>query len=684
MKRKAKNMTRSTMFILIAIAGLGILKADAQTQPITIQLNGNNVGQNFDGIGSVFSYEKLFYDYPKKQRNEILDYLFKPKYGAALQILKVEIGYDGNNTTTSWPAHQRELNEKPNYNRGFVWWLMEEAKKRNPKIKLAGLHWGYPAYANTDELKADFIYKFVEGAKNEHNLFIDYIGGNQNETRLNIPVTILLRKKLDENGFKNVKIVAADEGSRVENYMSLKYIKLNPEYNKSVDIIGMHYKKRPVSSFDPTDYNLGKKFWSSEDRTGPYDAFQSGYDWVNQMFKLFVELKFSAATTWLATSSAYDNMPHSKTGMIKSKEPWSGHYELGANLWAFAHVTQFTRSGWKILNANNNSLYQVGDNEIGKYIGFKDPQSKDFSLLINTDQDDFPVGGLDVKINVDEALKNESLNIWRSDFHKNDEWFIKKRGVNLNDGSYTIHLDKNCVYTISTLDGGKGETKSPPEKNFKLPYIQTFENKKLGDMPVYFVDANGTFEIANGTHGNNGKVLRQVINTTPELWHHRPLAQTITEMGDIEWKDYSVEADFLLEESGNFWMSGRFDGNTAVSVNYNLEGYWFKIDEKGDWELLKKLSPKTKSEDDFGEFSILKIGKLSGFNINKWMHVKLSFKGNEISVELDHQQIVSIIDDTYANGNIAFGTIGKPSNNFFVKAQEYLNVQIDNLKILPL
>lgn len=31
-------------------------------------------------------------DYPEPQRSEILDYLFKPNFGAALSILKVEIG----------------------------------------------------------------------------------------------------------------------------------------------------------------------------------------------------------------------------------------------------------------------------------------------------------------------------------------------------------------------------------------------------------------------------------------------------------------------------------------------------------------------------------------------------------------------------------------------------------------
>ncbi len=34
--------------------------------------------------------------------------------------------------------------ETPNYQRGYEWWLMTEAKKRNPGVKLYGLPWAFP------------------------------------------------------------------------------------------------------------------------------------------------------------------------------------------------------------------------------------------------------------------------------------------------------------------------------------------------------------------------------------------------------------------------------------------------------------------------------------------------------------------------------------------------------------
>ena len=38
---------------------------------------------------------RLLYDYAEPQRSEILDLMFKPKFGAALHILKVEVSHVG-------------------------------------------------------------------------------------------------------------------------------------------------------------------------------------------------------------------------------------------------------------------------------------------------------------------------------------------------------------------------------------------------------------------------------------------------------------------------------------------------------------------------------------------------------------------------------------------------------------
>src|SRR5581483_4912967 len=71
------------------------LPAVAAVSAITI--DGTGPGRTFDGVGAISGgggTSRLLPDYPEPQRSQILDYLFKPNYGAGLQILKVEIGSD--------------------------------------------------------------------------------------------------------------------------------------------------------------------------------------------------------------------------------------------------------------------------------------------------------------------------------------------------------------------------------------------------------------------------------------------------------------------------------------------------------------------------------------------------------------------------------------------------------------
>ncbi|KAK3730432.1 hypothetical protein RRG08_034753, partial [Elysia crispata] len=64
------------------------------------------------------------------------------------------------------------------------WWLMQEAKKRNPDIKLSCLPWGFPSwigegtqnpYINRQQT-ADYVVSWIRGAKKMYNLTMDYVG----------------------------------------------------------------------------------------------------------------------------------------------------------------------------------------------------------------------------------------------------------------------------------------------------------------------------------------------------------------------------------------------------------------------------------------------------------------------------------------------------------------------------
>jgi len=80
----------------ILLSWIPYFPAQAEATPappsINIQIDSKSPGRTFDGIGalSAGASSRLLIDYPEPQRSEILDYLFKPGFGAALQINKVE------------------------------------------------------------------------------------------------------------------------------------------------------------------------------------------------------------------------------------------------------------------------------------------------------------------------------------------------------------------------------------------------------------------------------------------------------------------------------------------------------------------------------------------------------------------------------------------------------------------
>ena len=99
---------KTTLFLAIPLLLLSplasLLAADA---PKVIRLDPASPGRVFEGIGAVSAgaSTRLLADYPEPQRGQILDFLFKPKFGAGFQHLKVEIGSGENSTCGSEPSH---------------------------------------------------------------------------------------------------------------------------------------------------------------------------------------------------------------------------------------------------------------------------------------------------------------------------------------------------------------------------------------------------------------------------------------------------------------------------------------------------------------------------------------------------------------------------------------------------
>ncbi|WNI14123.1 hypothetical protein [Actinacidiphila sp. ITFR-21] len=103
-----------------------------------IAVDGAAGGRTFDTVGATSGgggNTRLRTDCPAAQQRQIFDCLCTPGYGADLQILKVEIGGDTDSTDGSESSHERTAGVA-DCGTCYEWWLMEQARARNPAVGL--------------------------------------------------------------------------------------------------------------------------------------------------------------------------------------------------------------------------------------------------------------------------------------------------------------------------------------------------------------------------------------------------------------------------------------------------------------------------------------------------------------------------------------------------------------------
>jgi hypothetical protein len=139
-------------------------------------------GHAFEGIGALSGgggVTRLLVDYPAAIQADVLDALFLPGAGASLDFIKVEIGGDTQSTEGTELSHEHSRGDL-NCSRGYEWWVVDEARKRNPAIKTFGLAWGVPGwigggtYYSQDNIQ--YHVDWANCARDVHGWQLDYMG----------------------------------------------------------------------------------------------------------------------------------------------------------------------------------------------------------------------------------------------------------------------------------------------------------------------------------------------------------------------------------------------------------------------------------------------------------------------------------------------------------------------------
>ncbi len=637
--------------------------AIAAAQTVSIDASGG--GRVFDGVGAISGgggNSRLLIDYAEPYRSQILDYLFKPHYGASLQILKVEIGADMDSTDGAESSHMHTATDE-NYHRGYEWWLMEQAKARNPRIKLAALPWGAPHWVGNGNYWSkdmiDYMIKWLKHAKSDHRLTIDYVGG-RNEKGYNVQWYKDFKAALRANGLSSIKVVASDDWPKQSLWNIAKEMKNDPALNDAIDIVGAHGPG--WGGYPPPEaLSLGKPLWDSE---GHYDEKLPFNEMARNVNRNYPGGKVTAAIYWPIVSAIYDNLPYDNIGMIKCNQPWSGHYVVTPSVWAMAHTAQFTEPGWSYIDGASGFFSQDATGAHGSYVTLKSPDNKDFSVIIETVQAKAPQT---VQFSV-AGFPKAAVHLWSTDFTSSNssDWFVRQADLVLSGGQYSLTIQPGYVYTLTSTTGQTKAAVAPPAAApFPIPYSENFEAYAVGKMPKYFSDMYGGFETSRCAAGRKGVCLAQVVPAEPTAWK-RTSNRPFTEIGDLDWSDYRVSSDVLLEQAGSVDIIGRL---TGMSGEDTPNSYVLRVSDTGAWSVLKTSTKRAATGPDE---AVLASGKASPLGVGAWHALSLEFQGGSLTAKIDGVTVQTVSDATYARGMAGLGVVG------------YALAQFDNFKVEPL
>jgi galactosylceramidase len=606
-----------------------------------IELNGRAGGKRFDGIGAVSgggATSVLLKDYPEPQRSQILDLLFKPKFGASMSSLLVEVPGDCNSTQGSEPSHMHTRDDL-NYGRGYEWWLMREAVKRNPSLTLDACAWGCPGWVGNGNFwsqdMCDYYVKWILGLKKVYGLDLDSIGC-RNERGVNEDFAKKFRASLDAAGLKKVKLHGFDNWGK-NKFDWVRDMKTDVELRKAVNILGNHTMSELPTPGDiqklAEEYD--KPIWNSEEH-----VYKKGFDCeislVQAFNKNYIESGVTKVIVWYLVGSVYPMESYSEDpAALIANSPWSGNYRIREVLWGYAHYGQFAKIGWTYLNGACGKL-----DGGGTFITLKSP-GNDYSIIIETKG---AKSVQNVTFNIGASLSTKTLCVWRSDASAQ---FAPQEPIKPVHDSFTVALEPEAVYSISTTTGQqKGSfPEVPAAKDFPFPYYETFDEYsdpgQHGFLPCNTADIAGVFEIADRPD-KKGKCLRQVTANDPQSWAPEWLPYTI--IGNEHWHDYEVSADVLLDNGGWAGVMGRVN-NVGWGWGSVPKGYYLRLSEDGRCALLASTQEKRQEAG-----TELAAGAVPNFSASQWHNVKLQFSGSTINGFIDGDKVLSATNDLFSAG----------------------------------
>lgn len=631
----------ATLALVAGTAGVSaIAAAPADAAPLhstTITINGASPGLPFNGVGAVAGgggTARLLIDYPEPERSQILDYLFKPGYGANIQILKLEIGGDAEATDAAEPSFEHTKGHV-NCDAGYEMWLARQAVARNPHIVLTALQWNAPGWVGHNQQNpwttTDYRYLLDWlGCAKKFKLRIPYLGGwNEHLPHGLMTPQIMawfigLRAALDTHGYRYIKIVAVDSARRDPDIS--QYLAGHPRFNKAIGVLGYHDICRyPTTGLactvPPAAKASGKPIWATE--IGALRPPGGSAALGRTLNLAYIQGRAVAVLEYPLLTSMPGGMPEEDRGVVSANQPWSGYYEVPLTAWVTAQTTQFTAHGWLHVAGGDG---QFGAS-YGTFVSYMGPSRKAWSMVAQTS--DAP-GPQTVTVHVTGGLATSTVHVWATDLETSEstKWFVRQPSITPHAGSFTTTLRKGYIYSFTTT-AGQGKcgfsgigipAKSPcpaaqPTQPMPLPYSTTpsgttWPQDAFGPdltLEPWGLEAeDGSFEYPSMT----SPYFTQTTAGTPDFWQP-PGRRWISRfpyavagdycLGDVPVAlkgavpsdctspppaNYTVSATVTFTKAGqSAGVIARYYRPVTTRIEY-FQGYRFVVSTTGAWQLI--------------------------------------------------------------------------------------------------
>jgi len=624
--------------------------------PVTVaHLDGTRSGPAFQGIGAISGgggNSRYLIDYPVRERSAILDYLFKPHYGASLQLLKLEIGGNGNSSDGSEPSVE-QVRGQIDCSVGYELWLGEQAVKRNPRIALYGLQWSAPSWVrgtgNSLWTAADIQYLLDWlGCAHHLGLHISYIGGwNEHYvpgSRVIEAWYVALRRALDAHGYRQVKIVAADNYGTSTVWSVAEDMTSNPAFARAVAVIGVHdicglesHGFHCTSSARARAWAAGghKVLWQSElgrtprANTSPLEEGPSGL--ARSLNNGYLDAGITGTLVWPLVEAMPPDLPFSGRGLVSADQPWSGSYQVSALTWVIAQTTQFAAPGWRVLRGAGGELKGTGT-----YVTYMAPNRSAWSTVVETSAASSPQrltfdvrGGLPTRVHV-----------WLTELN-GPRKLVDVATVQARHGTFSFRVAPHDLYTFTTTTGASKANGHVPAAPAPKPAPARYVAHADGaGMATYLAPMEGSFQYVGGT-------LTQTAIGAPVAWSSCDVGYPYAVLGSSSWRRFTVAASVELPDlragtgrPGAFLIAG-FDGRGTPC---DFSGYIFSVDSSGRWKVTRGADLT----------AVLKSGRVAA---SRRYTLSLVVSGRELTGSIDGRRVVSLARSSPVGGLAGVGSL---------------------------